>query len=33
MGIFDDLGMADELKAMIEEANKFKPQELNEKMF
>lgn len=30
MGIFDDLGLADELKAITEEENKFKPQELNE---
>ncbi len=30
MGIFDDLGMADELKAITKEENKFKPQELNE---
>ena len=30
MGIFDDLGLADELKAITKEENKFKPQELNE---
>ena len=30
VGIFDDLGLADELKAITEEENKFKPQELSE---
>lgn len=30
MGIFDDLGLADELKAITEEENKFKPLDLNE---
>ena len=30
MGIFDELGMGDELRSITEEENKFKPQELNE---